>query len=141
MRGAAQPRARARGASWYWRAVLAVLAQTCLRVAWRTSTRAGRVTWVLRSWGGVRRVGRSYLLWRTLGRGLDKVARPLGHPGDGLLPEVSLELTPDLSLGWLRGHTRARYGHANPSTSPRGIRTSLGAGYEGRHVRVEVCGV
>jgi len=82
-------------------------------------------------------VGISDLLLIRLGLGLDKVERHLGHHGDGLLPQVSIELTPDLSLGWLRGHTRARYGHANTSTSPRVIRDFLGAVYEGWHVRVE----
>jgi len=76
-----------------------------------------------------------------VGLRLDKVERHLGHHGDGLLPEVSIKLTPDLSRPRFGGHMRVWYGHANTSRVPRVISCSLQAVYGGRHAHVVVCEV
>jgi hypothetical protein len=105
MRGSAQPRSRARVARWSWRAVLAVLARTCRRVAWRTETRAGRVqgAWRRVAWGSGVRL--SSLLGRPCGLGWDTVACQGGSHGDGLGPTVGCELTPALRRPRRRGQT------------------------------------
>jgi len=60
----------------------------------------------------------------------------VGYHGDGLVPAVGLELTPDLSRPRRRGQTWGRSEHDRTSTSPKVLRGSLGAVYDGRHVRV-----